>query len=369
MGGCSPSKDNPVNLSEPSIVPLVELDGMNALNTALEKNQITQEECAAVKTRLRSASLQLEPNEKACEIQALINHAVQTTVKDGGHPLPTCQVAAGIGVMMTDPAFVNLIVRNLLLDVLQCTQDAQIVCISARKVSVANKEHLWISVADSTERAPEQQWPQLFKPAIELDDGRCFSTLELCSALHGTCGFDNNPMHNSIFWIRIPYRAPSESDAHWAPGDQPVVPAVAPNDNGQILIIDDTLYILQLITLDLECLNIPVETAQSAAQGLALLKESPFALVLCDLRMPGLSGIEMTSQFRQWEREHRPDMHQVLYGLTAQVDDNVRQQCLEAGMDGVLEKPLDADNVKEMYDQALVRRQPHSCEGSPQCPT
>ena len=56
--------------------------------------------------------------------------------------------------------------------------------------------------------------------------------------------------------------------------------------------------------------------AENGLQGLKQLKANPYELVLLDFLMPVMDGLDVASKFREWEREHRPDFHQVSVGAT-----------------------------------------------------
>jgi signal transduction histidine kinase/CheY-like chemotaxis protein len=71
-------------------------------------------------------------------------------------------------------------------------------------------------------------------------------------------------------------------------------------------------------------------------------RETPFDLVLIDLHMPGMDGIEAARRMRAAEPE---DRHTPIIALTADADPEIRDACLAAGMDGFVTKPLDRDRL------------------------
>jgi CheY-like chemotaxis protein len=74
----------------------------------------------------------------------------------------------------------------------------------------------------------------------------------------------------------------------------------------------------------------------------ALETETPFELVLIDLHMPGMDGIEATRRMRAAEPD---DRRTPIIALTADADPEMRHTCLAAGMDGFVTKPLDRDRL------------------------
>jgi CheY-like chemotaxis protein len=85
----------------------------------------------------------------------------------------------------------------------------------------------------------------------------------------------------------------------------------------------------------------------------ALETETPFDLVLIDLHMPGMDGIEAARRMRAAEPG---DRRTPIIALTADADPEMRDACLAAGMDGFVTKPLDRDRLNAaMADLASAR--------------
>ena len=85
----------------------------------------------------------------------------------------------------------------------------------------------------------------------------------------------------------------------------------------------------------------------------ALETETPFDLVLIDLHMPGMDGIEAARRMRAAEPG---DLRTPIIALTADADPQMRDACLAAGMDGFVTKPLDRDRLNAaLADLASAR--------------
>jgi len=84
-----------------------------------------------------------------------------------------------------------------------------------------------------------------------------------------------------------------------------------------------------------------VESAVDGLEAVERLERETFDLVLMDLQMPRLDGLEATRRIRA---RHGGDMPVV--ALTANAFDEDRQACLDAGMDGHLTKPLRLDDLE-----------------------
>ena len=84
---------------------------------------------------------------------------------------------------------------------------------------------------------------------------------------------------------------------------------------------------------------------------------TPYDLVLMDVQMPDLDGVEATRQIRAREAERSLSRTRIL-ALTANTLVEDRYACFEAGMDGFLVKPLDRDKLSEALDGLKPARAP-----------
>jgi signal transduction histidine kinase/DNA-binding response OmpR family regulator len=113
-----------------------------------------------------------------------------------------------------------------------------------------------------------------------------------------------------------------------------------------ILLAEDNLVNQKLATRLLEKRGHRVTVASNGTQALAAWEKGRFDLVLMDVQMPEMDGLEATRLLR--ERERSSGEHQEVVAMTALVMKGDRERCLAAGMDGYLSKPIspqDLDNV------------------------
>jgi CheY-like chemotaxis protein len=104
-----------------------------------------------------------------------------------------------------------------------------------------------------------------------------------------------------------------------------------------LLIVDDVQANRRLLRSMLAIDDHKVAEAQSGADALAMIARSQFDAVLMDVRMPGMDGIEVTRSVRAMAGE----VAQVpILGVSAENIPEVREQCLSAGMDAMLTKPI-----------------------------
>ena len=75
----------------------------------------------------------------------------------------------------------------------------------------------------------------------------------------------------------------------------------------------------------------------------AASKEGYYDMILMDVMMPVMDGLEACRRIRALEQERRE--HVCIYAMTAQASSESEQQCLEAGMDGHIAKPIEAEEL------------------------
>ena len=112
----------------------------------------------------------------------------------------------------------------------------------------------------------------------------------------------------------------------------------------KILLVEDT-PISQLAAKSLlEEMHCEVATADTGEIALELFKKYKYDLVFMDVGLPGKDGCETTQAIRAWEK--KKGQHTPIVALTAHVDESNKQQCLKAGMEKVITKPLKENTVE-----------------------
>jgi putative two-component system response regulator len=123
-----------------------------------------------------------------------------------------------------------------------------------------------------------------------------------------------------------------------------VVDAVA------VLVVDDEEPIRKALQRFLKGIPLTAYAAGSGAEALDVLRQHPIALMLCDIRMPGMSGIDLVPQALALV----PDLAVVM--LSALNDATTAALCMQRGAMDYLTKPFDLDDLGRAIQQALRRR-------------
>jgi two-component system alkaline phosphatase synthesis response regulator PhoP len=116
-------------------------------------------------------------------------------------------------------------------------------------------------------------------------------------------------------------------------------------ENKTVLIIEDDEDIVELLTIHVKDLGCKVMSRTNGQQGLAIAKEEHFDLIILDITLPGLNGMEICRKIRQADR-HTPIMM-----LTAKSEEIDKVMGLETGADDYLTKPF---SIREFIARVKV---------------
>ncbi|MDN3523213.1 response regulator [Halomonas ramblicola] len=139
-------------------------------------------------------------------------------------------------------------------------------------------------------------------------------------------------------------------------GEGEAAAVAAPVRQGRVLIVDDGPVNLMLARQVLERQGLEVHTATSGHEALKALEQGPFALVLMDIFMPGMDGMETSRRWREQEARTYPGRRSVLVALTANASDEDRRRFAEAGLDDFLAKPYRPQTLVERVSRWLPER-------------
>jgi CheY-like chemotaxis protein len=114
--------------------------------------------------------------------------------------------------------------------------------------------------------------------------------------------------------------------------------------NLRILLVEDNKINQVLATKLLEKWGHSSSVASNGKEALSTLEREKFDLVLMDVQMPEMDGIQATRMIREKEKE--TGNHIPIVAMTAYAMDSDRVRCLEAGMDAYVSKPI---NVQELF--------------------
>jgi len=124
-----------------------------------------------------------------------------------------------------------------------------------------------------------------------------------------------------------------------------------------VLIVEDEKNIRLTLSLALEKLNLPVDTANNGEEALQKLAAKSYALMLLDLRMPGIDGMEVLKRVP----EIRPEVKVVI--ITAYGSIEAAVEAMKLGAMDFLQKPFEVEDVRKLVSSLLDQATRESHQG------
>lgn len=135
-----------------------------------------------------------------------------------------------------------------------------------------------------------------------------------------------------------------------------VVSSRAAGSAGTALVVDDSKLVARVTASHIKSLGMEAEVAFSATEALALLARKSYDIVLMDICMPGIDGIEACKTVRKTEAVSGKKRTNII-AVTSTGD---RKRCMEAGFDAFYEKPVSTSQLREIIDRYLRNRNGNS---------
>ncbi len=119
----------------------------------------------------------------------------------------------------------------------------------------------------------------------------------------------------------------------------------------RVLIVEDVPSQQKFLATVMKKSGHVVSCADNGQDAVALFEREPFDLVLMDVQMPGMNGLDAMRAIRSFEA--RSGKHVAILAVTAHALNGDADKCLEAGADSYLRKPIRLDDLKQQLKQLL----------------
>ncbi len=241
-----------------------------------------------------------------------------------------------LGWVRSDPVRLRQALFNLLGNAVKFTERGHVIV----RCRMADAGVLRCEVEDTGVGIPEAAQARLFQRFNQADASttRKFGgsglglaiTKRLAEMMNGQVGFSSVEGQGSTFWFEVAAE-PAEAQLAVEAAPQTVLEGL------RVLVVEDNATNRLIATKLLENLGASVETAADGYLGVEAAARGGFDLILMDVQMPGIDGLEAARRIRGLGG---PVATTPIVALTANVLSHQRQAYLDAGMDGVVGKPI-----------------------------
>ncbi|HEY4040770.1 MAG TPA: response regulator [Rhodopila sp.] len=270
--------------------------------------------------------------------------------------------------LVADPTRLRQVLFNLLGNAAKFTSHG---AIELRLGPGTEASTLRIEVVDTGAGIPAEQRQRLFNDFERLDNavtrtaegsglGLALSA-RLAVLMGGRLGHDDNPGGGSVFWLELPSNLPNPAHLGVAayPDRQDVGAAPLPTRPLHVLVVDDVLMNRDIGESFLRSAGHEVTCAEDGAEAVALVATKDFDVVVMDVRMPQMDGLEATRRIRAMEG---PRGQVPIVALTAHAFKEQIRDCHAAGMDGHLAKPFDMETLISAVANAVAAKRQRDTE-------
>ncbi len=266
--------------------------------------------------------------------------------------------------LVGDPVRLRQVVVNLVGNALKFTDGGQIAVGVNVESQNGRQVTLHFSVADTGIGIPAEKHKVIFEAFRQADGsmtrkyGGTGLGLAICSKLVGLMGgriwLESQVGQGSVFHFTASFglsKRPGEvTPAH------PAREAEAQTRPLRILVAEDNAVNQKVAVRMLERLGHQVAVAGNGLEALAALDRQPFDLILMDVQMPEMDGVETTAVIRRQERA--TGAHMPILALTAHAMKGDREKFLQAGMDGYVSKPISLEELIVAIEALEASRPP-----------
>jgi signal transduction histidine kinase/CheY-like chemotaxis protein len=178
-------------------------------------------------------------------------------------------------------------------------------------------------------------------------------TRRLAELMGGEVGADSTAGAGSTFWFTVKLKKGEEAVEATMPANSDAETELRQHYWGQrILVVDDEPINRQIAQMQLEDIDLLVETAQDGAEAVTLARKQDYIAIFMDMQMPTLNGIDATRLIRQLPGYRDTP----IIAMTANAFAEDRAQCMAAGMNDFLAKPFSPEELFAILLRALNRR-------------
>ncbi|ELR69073.1 hypothetical protein C900_05462 [Fulvivirga imtechensis AK7] len=263
-------------------------------------------------------------------------------------------------VVIGDPVRFKQILINLIGNSIKFTSKGAIEVKLEAKETDKDVARLALTVADTGIGIPPAKVNSIFNDFAQVDSsttrkyggtGLGLSIVKKIVEMHdGTISVESEEGKGTAFLIELSYKIGSKEDLKEVQKALPIQYDLL--SGKKIMAVDDQEYNLELINVIFNKWKIDGTTFTSAHEAIKAFESEPYDLILMDVQMPEMSGLEATEKIRSIEKKAGKRIPVI--ALTAAASREEADQCLKAGMDGYVLKPFTQIELYSKLIEMLV---------------
>jgi PAS domain S-box-containing protein len=177
-------------------------------------------------------------------------------------------------------------------------------------------------------------------------------TRRLADLMNGEVGAESTPGVGSTFWFAARLKKGSEAEVAVTETAVDAEAEIRRRYAGQrILVVDDEPVNREVALMQLDAVDLVTDTAEDGTEAVALAQKNSYAIILMDMQMPKLNGVEATRKIRQLPGYRDTP----IIAMTANAFAEDKARCFEAGMSDFLIKPFNPDQLFAILLRSLNR--------------
>ena len=276
-------------------------------------------------------------------------------------------------VISADATRLRQMVSNLLSNAIKFTEHGR-VTVQVSECSEASKRWVEITVSDTGIGIEQHHLGKIFSRFGQAKasttrrfggTGLGLSIVRMIAELHGgTVSVSSKVGIGSTFTARIPFRETDDHAVEQRDDKKTIDQYDAPLQGVSILVVEDNPQNQVLAATYLRRVGAQVALVNDAQAALKSFEKSTFDLILMDIELPDMSGIEVTKSIRNELKLKTPIIACSAHSFTDDIE-----RCLEVGMNGYVMKPYSASQLVDSvishlpsFHQAVVSKQPNKGE-------
>jgi len=260
-----------------------------------------------------------------------------------------------------DPYRLNQVITNLLTNAIKFTEKG-IINLSVKSIEKEDKKiKLLFKVSDTGIGISAEGKEKLFKDFSQTDKsttrkyggtglGLAISN-KLVSFMGGEIGVESEVGKGSVFWFNLPFSYSLQSIEIEI--DKPDTSEINLPKDIKILYAEDNILNQRITTAMLQKLELNCDIANDGQEALEKFKSNTYEIILMDMQMPVMDGVESTKEIRKFEKSQNSVHPVYIIAITANTDFRDKQICIDAGMNDFLIKPFKESDIRDKILFAL----------------